>query len=85
MELDPPDLGNDREGQGKAYRARFAQSMRLKVKERLGKVSRACWLELDEALCRLYHLEDRSPVLGCTAQYQCAWRPFQERFRHLRL
>ena len=56
MELDPPDLENDREGQGKAYRARVAQSMRPKVKERLGKVSRACWLELDEALCRLYHL-----------------------------
>ena len=56
MELGPPGLENDREGQGKAYRARFAQSMRLKVKERLGKVSRACWLELDEALYRLYHL-----------------------------
>lgn len=56
MELDPPDLENDREGQGKACRARVVQSMRLKVKERLGKVSRACWLELDEALYRLYHL-----------------------------
>lgn len=55
-ELDPPDLENGREGEGKSYRARVAQSMRLKVKRRLGKVSRACWLELDEALHRLYHL-----------------------------
>jgi len=37
MELDPPDLENDREGQGKACRALVAQSMRLKVKERLEK------------------------------------------------
>ena len=56
MELDPPDLENDREGQGKACKARVAQSTRLKVKERLGKVSRACWMELDEALYRPYHL-----------------------------
>jgi hypothetical protein len=56
MELDPPDLENDREGRGKACKGRIAQSMRLKEKEPLEKVSRACWLELDEALYRPYHL-----------------------------
>ena len=49
MELDPPDLENDPEGEGKACRAQVAQSMRLKVKRRLGK-SQPCMLvgELDE-------------------------------------
>ena len=56
MELDPPDLENDREGEGKSCKAQVAQSMRLRVKERLWKVSRACWLELDAARHRLYHL-----------------------------
>lgn len=56
MELDPLDLENDREGEGKACRARVAQSMRLRVKGRLWKVSRACWMELDAAWRRLYHL-----------------------------
>jgi hypothetical protein len=56
MELDPLDLENDREGEGKACRARVAQSMRLRVKGRLRKVSRACCMELDAAWRRLYHL-----------------------------
>lgn len=56
MELDPLDLENDREGEGKACRARVAQSMRLRVKGRLWKVSHACWMELDAAWRRLYHL-----------------------------